>query len=587
MIGGEIKNNIFTKKLKMVRHFIIILVLCCWFNPLRLTGQQAGSIESVFGNKNEIYFRFKVKTPAEIEQLTNIISIDKTAGAGWVYAYANKAGFEKFLALETGFELLPHPGSLINPLLKSFDEMKETDEWDFYPTYEAYVEMMYEFENKYPGLCDVFSIGTSVEGRQLLIAKLSANVGVQENEPRFLYTSSIHGDETTGYILMLRLIDHLLKSFNSNDQITHLLKNMEIWINPLANPDGTYAGGNNSLYGATRFNANNIDLNRNYPDFQDGPHPDGNDWQKETIEFMELADSVSFIMSANFHGGAEVFNYPWDTWATLHADDDWWKLVGREWADTVHKHAPAGYFDDEDNGITNGYAWYTLNGGRQDYMNYYHHCREVTLEISNTKLLPESLLNDFWEYNYRSFLNYMNQALYGIAGTITDSQTGLPLKATVTIEDHDKDGSYVVSDSVTGGYFRPVAAGTYTITYSAPKYASKTIEQVKVVDYEQTLQDVSLVYTGAGVGDALYSNQFIIAAKSIDNTLTINYSGNDSHQTVITLCDLSGRVKLRDEFKFGADNKTFAFPISEMANGVYIVNLTSDKFFISTKILNQ
>ena len=228
--------------------------------------------------------------------------------------------------------------------MKDKIDIKEINEWDFYPTYEAYIDLMNQFEQNYPDLCKVFSIGTTVQGRQLMIAKLSLNVNVQENEPRFLYTSSIHGDELTGYVLMLRLIDHLLENYGSDDQMTELLNNMEIWINPLANPDGTYAGGNASVCCATRFNANNIDLNRNYPDPQDGPHPDGNDWQKETLEFMELADSVQFVMAANFHGGAEVFNYPWDTWAQLHTDDDWWQLVGREWADTVHAHAPNDYF---------------------------------------------------------------------------------------------------------------------------------------------------------------------------------------------------------------------------------------------------
>lgn len=587
MAKGQKKSIFLQKILMMIRHLIIFLFLFIWLIPVTTIGQPENSIASIFKDKGEIYFRFQRNEKTDLQQLTKIISIDKTVQHDWVYAYANKQGFERFLTHQTGFELLPHTGTLINPQLKSFDEIKEMDEWDFYPTYEAYVELMYEFENKYPDLCDVFSIGTSVEGRQLLIAKLSVNVGIQENEPRFLYTSSMHGDETTGYVLMLRLIDHLLKSYNSNDQITYLLKNMEIWINPLANPDGTYAGGNNSIFGATRFNANNVDLNRNYPDFQDGPHPDGNEWQKETIEFMELADSVSFVMSANFHGGSEVFNYPWDTWAILHADDSWWKMAGREWADTVHKYSPSGYFDDEDNGITNGYAWYTISGGRQDYMNYFHHCREVTLEISNTKILPENLLNDFWEYNYRSFINYFNQGLYGIRGTVTDSLTGLPLKATVTIEDHDKDGSFVESDSVTGGYFRPISSGTYTITYAAPKYASKTIEQVKVHDYEQTIQDVTLVYTGAGVGDVLFSNLFNVGMNSSTNSLTIEYYGNESYQTIITLCSLSGNIILKHEFKFSRESNRLTIPVAKYSEGVYIVILTSDEFVFSSKMLNR
>ncbi len=36
-----------------------------------------------------------------------------------------------------------------------------------------------------------------------------------------------------------------------------------------------------------------------------------------------------------------------------------------------------------DDGITNGAAWYVIDGGRQDYMNFFHQCREFTLEISD------------------------------------------------------------------------------------------------------------------------------------------------------------------------------------------------------------
>jgi hypothetical protein len=44
-------------------------------------------------------------------------------------------------------------------------------------------------------------------------------------------------------------------------------------------------------------------------------------------------------------------------------------------------------------------------------MNYFRDCLEVTVEISNIKLIPASQLPDYWEYNYRSFLNFMGQAL--------------------------------------------------------------------------------------------------------------------------------------------------------------------------------
>ena len=116
--------------------------------------------------------------------------------------------------------------------------------------------MMYQFQTDYPELCQVVSIGQSVEGRELLFARISDNVGQDEGEAQFMYTGTIHGDETTGYILLLRLIDYLLTNYGTDPRITNMVNNLDIWINPAANPDGTYAGGNNTVYGATSENAN-------------------------------------------------------------------------------------------------------------------------------------------------------------------------------------------------------------------------------------------------------------------------------------------------------------------------------------------
>ena len=98
--------------------------------------------------------------------------------------------------------------------------------------------------------------------------------------------------------------------------LKNILDNCEIWINPLANPDGTYRSGNSTVNGAVRYNANFVDINRNFPDPADGPHPDGEVWQPETMIMMNVASANCFSASANFHGGEEVANYPWDTWSS-------------------------------------------------------------------------------------------------------------------------------------------------------------------------------------------------------------------------------------------------------------------------------
>lgn len=447
--------------------------------------------DNVFENQLEIYFKFQ---PGDCHPhvLTRMISIDKVED-DTIFAYANKREFESFLKLGLKYELLPKPGELLkNPRMLDDVDIRGIDEWDFYPTYNAYLDMMNQFADEYPALCEVFSIGQSTEGRELMMLKISKNVSQREEEPRFLYTGTMHGDETMGYVTLLRLADYLLENYGGPEDVTNLVDNAEIWINPLANPDGTFAGGNNTVNGATRYNANGVDLNRNFPDPEDGPHPDGNEWQEETLAFMQLAEDYTFTMSANTHGGEEVLNYPWDTWPQLAADNQWWVDVCREYADTVHLYAPADYLNGFDNGITNGYQWYSISGGRQDYMNYFHNCREVTMELSDTKLLPAAQLPDHWEWNYRSLINYMEQSLFGVNGIVTDLETGAPLEAKVYIDGHDIDNSFVYAYPENGYYQRLLEPGTYDITYSAPGHYPVTIEGIEVVEYQVNTIDVQL-----------------------------------------------------------------------------------------------
>jgi len=483
-----------------------IFLLCITLGlPAQNPNTQKSNSKTNTNNNESVLIKFKVATKDQINNdLTHILSIDnvKTLGKGQGYevtAYANPKQFKQFLTRHIAYQKINTDQAKTITMATTIAQMAN---WDRYPTYSVYEQMMANFAATYPGLCDIDTIlsPTPSGNYRILVAKISDNVHTNENEPRVLLTSSIHGDETTGYILMLRLINYLLTNYGVLPKVTNLVNNVEIWINPMSNPEGTYYSSSpagSTVATSRRGNFSNVDMNRNYPDPRAGQHPDGNSWAPETQAFMNFADLNHFNMSVNFHGGAEVVNYPWDTWLTTgnqNADRLWWEKVCTSYVDTARVTNSSYMTVVVSDGVTEGGDWYIITGGRQDYMNYYKHCREVTIELDATKTTPVENLNTKWNQNFHSLLNYIQESTYGVHGIITDSCNGLPIRAKVWVNSYDQvdDSSQVYSSLPLGNYYKYMIAGTYSFTFSAPGYTSKTVTGVTVTNGAATLLNVQL-----------------------------------------------------------------------------------------------
>lgn len=536
--------------------------------------KQATLAQSELNRRGEVYFSFQLNEPARLTAISKKLSVSKVEG-NTVFAFANQKEFSEFSNYNFDYQILTSPSE--QSVVSMTDSPQQVLTWNYYPTYTAYESLMQQFAAGHPDICKMITIATLASGRKILGLRISDNVDIEENEPEFLYSATIHGNETAGYILMLHLADYILTGYGSDARVNNLVNNFEIVICPLANPDGTYKSGNSTVYGATRSNANSIDLNRNYPDPEDGQHPDVNTWQPETKAFMEFAKQNSFTMAANFHGGTEVVNYPWDTWPRLSADDAWWVYVSREYADTVHLNAPADYMNYYENGITNGYQWYEVAGGRQDYMNYFHHCREATIEVSDAYILPTNQLLAHWNYNYRSLLNYIEQAGYGLHGLVTDSASGEPLNASVYISGFDKDSSNVYTDPQVGDYHRLLKSGNYNVTYSASGYIPKTFA-VQVTDRKKTVLDVKLSKVTLSTG---FSKTIQTDIKIFPNPVIAGITIIESSAQVQELMvrDVSGKILFYSKPKQNSFTVDCTWP-----SGLYLFQIKAEGGWINKKI---
>ena len=470
-----------------MRSLILILAII-----LLVKGVYPATEDDYFSVMGEVYFRFQ--NPANtslVNEISKIVSISKVTSE-WIYAYANEKEFRRFVSLDIPYDVLEHPGFMVahNAAAKFSFETTNTE----YPSYPEYIERMNQFQASYPDICSLQDIGTSVQGRKILCVKITGQTDYFF-KPRVFLSSTIHGNEPVGYVMMLYFIDFLLSNYGIDSVVTSIVDRTEIWINPLSNPDGTYWAGDETVFGARRYNANSVDLNRNFPDPAEGEHPDGNQYQPETTAMMDFASIIKPILSANFHCGAEVVNYPWDTFERLHPDNDWFISISRHYVDTVHLNSPGQYMDDLNNGITNGYQWYRITGGRQDYMNYFQQCREITVELSNS-FFPASPYT-YWTYNKDAIIGLITESFTGICGVV-QCKEGYPLQTKVEIPERDFDNSFVFSEKQTGRFFRLLPQGRYNVRFSSAYHYPETLEDISVDSGFLNVVNVSLEHAESG-----------------------------------------------------------------------------------------
>jgi carboxypeptidase M len=315
-----------------------------------------------------------------------------------------------------------------------------------YHNYDSMTNLLREASNKFPNLVHLYTIGQSVEGRELWVAKVSSNVHEDKLlKPHVKLVANMHGNEAIGRELVLQLLVYLVNSYPRNDQVRYLLDNTYIHLMPSMNPDGFEAANEGDCaQGRGRANANGFDLNRNFPDFFAAKKYKPANEQPETRAIRLWIDQVPFVLSANLHGGALVASYPFDNqrqtnlrarWSQGNRsptpDNDVFKHLAEVYSFN-HKTMHLGEACPNDkegfqNGTTNGAEWYLLEGGMQDYNYYWTGCMELTLELSCCKFPYRDQLPQFWTENKKALLAFIAEANTGVKGLLTDaSGNGIP-----------------------------------------------------------------------------------------------------------------------------------------------------------------
>ncbi|XP_064099960.1 carboxypeptidase D-like isoform X1 [Macrobrachium nipponense] len=404
-----------------------------------------------------------------------------------------------------------------------------------YPELETYMKKLNE---KYPKLSRMYSIGKSVEGRELYVLEISDNPGIHEpGEPEFKYIGNMHGNEVVGRETLLLLMQYLLDGYGRNNRISRLINDTRIHILPTMNPDGFEVAQQGDFGGVIgRANSNKMDLNRNFPDQYFTNH-ENEKQEPETLAVMKWCKEYPFVLSANLHGGSLVANYPFDDNSLgrsgLHSpcpDDDVFKKLAKAYSYAHPRmflgkpcNSPEVVFDD---GITNGAVWYSVSGGMQDWNYLNTNCFEITVEMSCNKYPRSSELPHYWNENKQSLLSYVEQVHTGVKGFVVDENNNPISNATINIQGINHE---IISAS-DGDYWRLLVPGTHVLTVYADGYkpSTQTVEvphlwatvvnfTLKADDTGSWSQDEDFSITENLLGDYLNNSQLNEAMADIEN----------------------------------------------------------------------
>lgn len=342
----------------------------------------------------------------------------------------------------------------------TLDTQEKEKSLSTYPSPEEIEEKLKVLAKNNPGIFKLFSIGKTEENRDLWVMKVSDNVEVDEIEPEFKYVGNMHGDEIVGREMLVSLLDEIALNYRNGDKETlDLVNNTEIYIMPSLNPDGAA--------GKRRGNGNWRDLNRDFPDvvrdaksylsMQSIFDNAYRDHQKETLAMMDFQSKRHFALSANFHGGTEVVNYPWDTQRDDFPYKDLVVDLSREYAVKIPSMRDNREFVD---GIVNGYEWYEINGGMQDWSYHWHQDLQVTIELSHSKWPTYDVVPSYYDKNRDSLFDYMKSVHQGFGVSLKGVE-----KFTVKISRvQDNEVSLIDTISITGNeFYKVLSKGQYRV----------------------------------------------------------------------------------------------------------------------------
>ena len=309
--------------------------------------------------------------------------------------------------------------------------------WDNYMNFAQMTAYINDLAASKPGLCEVFSIGTSIEGRDIWVLHLAG--ADPDPKPAVFYHSTIHAREWITAPIVLYLATYLVNNYGSDLGVTALVNSLDIYIAPCVNPDGySYTWTNDRMWRKNRRSNGDgsygVDLNRNWDyawgldDSGSSPYPSSDTYrgsapfsEPETQAlrdfFITHPDIVAYM---DYHSYGQHVMWPWGFQCTTPEEPDGtiFSTLGTTMASMITAVHGKSY-----DAFPICIGLYSVNGGSVDWAYGDQGVYALTVELRDTGsygfvLPPEQILPTCQE-NFPALLHLTDWAADFVSTTIS------------------------------------------------------------------------------------------------------------------------------------------------------------------------